>query len=708
MNNDDMFEPITGQASPLDDATSQANKAEIQEREVTLAWIKQQVDSAVRVANTPGDKYFIEQRGLRVDYSSSLVWAASYQYKAEAKLRQCLLFVVTNDKGEIVGVQSLEIDPLTGAKKSKTKPDKYSNGYTGEGFVFLGTSSELVATLVIGEGVETVLTRNMVSPCDSYACLGSLRFVQPKKHHKRVEILADTDKRDAARRLAKQYAEKGLSAYVVTVPDMVGVKADLNDVLQQSGLAAVRTAVEDAEAISIGTRNSLTNFKLEIGSDVEIAQRIIERLEEIYGTIIVCEGKIWRFDRTHWVAFEGDHLARFVHRADGATFADSEKKTRIVRLNKSRIASILDAVLKYRQEPNYFGAPPCGINCESGFIKIADDGTTELSPHARQWRQRHVVRGRWHGGGEPKNWQGSSLAKYLNNAFSSDKDAVAKINLLGETAGCTATGRGTKIPNPKAIVTYSDKGGTGKSAFLKLLRALPNKDAVASVPVGKFGDEKYTYRLIGKVLNATDELSHKAIKSDVFKRMITGDPVPARDVYCSAVDFVPVALHVFSTNVLPSFSGGMDGGTARRLLPIEFSHVVPEHERDEDLPERIINDEADLLLHFAVEGACRLMRQKGFTVPASSKILLEQWLLSGDPVRAWAAERLEVTTYENVIELSYLYHDFESWATNLGMKRDFLPNAIAFGKRLPSAVQGLESHRSDGSHYRNARLRPTI
>jgi hypothetical protein len=119
-----------------------------------------------------------------------------------------------------------------------------------------------------------------------------------------------------------------------------------------------------------------------------------------------------------------------------------------------------------------------------------------------------------------------------------------------------------------------------------LLRELPNPAAVASVRPAKFGDEKYA-----KVLNASDELSNRAVKADVFKRFITGEPVRARDVYRSATDFIPIAQHVFSTNVLPSFSGGVDGGVIRRLLPIEFPHVVPEKERDPDLLDRILRED---------------------------------------------------------------------------------------------------------------------
>src|ERR1700730_17219267 len=37
-----------------------------------------------------------------------------------------------------------------------------------------------------------------------------------------------------------------------------------------------------------------------------------------------------------------------------------------------------------------------------------------------------------------------------------------RVKLLGEIAGCTALGWGTRIRNPKAIVAYSSRGNTGK------------------------------------------------------------------------------------------------------------------------------------------------------------------------------------------------------------------------------------------------------
>jgi P4 family phage/plasmid primase-like protien len=362
--------------------------------------------------------------------------------------------------------------------------------------------------------------------------------------------------------------------------------------------------------------------------------------------------------------------------------------------------------------PRVFASPPRGINCESGFVTIGDDGEAELQPHARRWRQRHVTRGRW----PTKNREvfgDSLLAKYLHDAAAPDdiaepdqeRNSKDKINLMSEVAGVVALGCGTRLRQPKAIVAYSPEGNTGKSTFLQLLRSLPNPEAVASVPPGKFGDEKYTYRLIGKTLNAADELPDRAVRSDVFKRMIKGEPVPARDVYKSATDFVPIAQHVFSTNVLPSFAGGVDGGVLRRLLPLGFEHQLDEKECDPGLVSKILRDESDLLLNFAVEGARRLIRRGAFTIPSSSRELLQGWVNDADPVRGWAAERLEVTTFENVIGVSVLYADFLRWCEEQGLRRDFLPNVKAFGKRLRGVDPKLKFAVSHLAQCRNARLR---
>src|SRR4029077_11019547 len=152
--------------------------------------------------------------------------------------------------------------------------------------------------------------------------------------------------------------------------------------------------------------------------------------------------------------------------------------------------------------------------------------------------------------------------------------------LLAEVAGAVALGYGTKLRQPKALILEGKTAENRKSQVLDLLRGLLPNEAVASIPAAKMGNERFLVGLVGKHLNASDELSGAdAIASDVFKAVVTGEPVTGRDVYRPAVDFRSVAQNVFATNTLPSFKGGMDRGVQRRLLVVTFNRTIPENER---------------------------------------------------------------------------------------------------------------------------------
>ena len=262
-----------------------------------------------------------------------------------------------------------------------------------------------------------------------------------------------------------------------------------------------------------------------------------------------------------------------------------------------------------------------------------------------------------------------------------------------------------RLLSPKAVVLHGESGANGKSAIQDMFRGVANPEAVCAVPPTKFSDEKYAVQLAGKVLNAVDELGDKAIRKDSFKSVITGEPVPARDLWCSATFVRPVALHVFSTNTLPSFGRGIDGGVRRRLLPVAFEAVIPEAERIPNLGRCISSEEPDLLLHFAVDGAARLLKQGGFTVPASSQVLLDQWVSEVDPVRGWAAERLEITDEPAELPACKAYEDFVNWCTAGGTPKGYIPRRAAFGRRLKAAVPKLKAVKASTIKYTNARLR---
>ena len=107
-----------------------------------------------------------------------------------------------------------------------------------------------------------------------------------------------------------------------------------------------------------------------------------------------CYRRLVRPDPADSTKVAGDLAESYDVSADGLTFTFKLKQDakfdsgnpvtahdaafslqRVVKLNKSRVASIIDAAMRYRGQPDFFRDPPCGINCESGFMRIGDDGT---------------------------------------------------------------------------------------------------------------------------------------------------------------------------------------------------------------------------------------------------------------------------------------------------------------------------------------------
>ena len=438
---------------------------------------------------------------------------------------------------------------------------------------------------------------------------------------------------------------------------------------------------------------------LRIGSDVELAGLVADELSGLHGEVVHSEGEFWRFDGTRWVVIPETEIRLICHRYDGAPFGT--KMT--IRLGKNRINSILNELAAILEQRDFFANVPLGINCAAGFIAF-ENGEPTLLPHAPDYRCRHVLQGRWPINPALDVVRESLLSQLLRGCFLCDDDAEAKIHLLAEIAGAAALGYATRLRKPKAVVLVGTTAENGKSQILDLLRGLLPASAISSLPLGKFDEDRYVVQLAGKLLNASDELtSAAAIPADAFKRIITGEPTMGRDVYRNALTFRPIAQHVFATNDLPSFRGGMDRGVLRRLLVITFNRMIPEDERKEHIGQRIAHEEADLLLDFAVQGASRLIKRRYFEEPASSTDALNEWLIGADPVVAWLEEAVAIVAGMDPpkVQIGTAYGRFREWAVAQGYAEATLPSVKTFVQRVVNAggTRGVGRRRDSKGRY---------
>jgi putative DNA primase/helicase len=442
---------------------------------------------------------------------------------------------------------------------------------------------------------------------------------------------------------------------------------------------------------------------LNIGSDVEIAGRVVQGLVDRFGEVVSCDGAFWRYTGTHWEAIADKELWLTVYAYDGAQFLTPKGDPSLVKLNRSRVESILACMNPEIARPDFFAEAAVGINCASGFIRFDGQGTATLERHSPDHRCRHVLAGRWQASVTEDLKPSSLLHKLLDGCFQDDPDKSEKVDLLAEVAGVAALGYATKMIKPKALVLKGETAENGKSQVLDCMRALLPKDAVASISPARFDDRTFACHLVGKLLNAPDELAGTdALASEIFKQIITGEPLTVRDVYRSAFDFRPLAQHVYATNNLPTFRGGMDRGVRRRLMVLPFNRVIPEAERVEHIDILIGREEPDLLLDWAVRGAGRVIKNNSFTEPASSKAALEDWMYSADPVLGWLeSDRVEFAIGEHFPEIDTrdAYQYFRRWAIDEGFSDQKLPAINGFVQRVVAADKGITKERSNARRY---------
>jgi hypothetical protein len=111
----------------------------------TLAWIRQQIGAAQPIPGTPGEQYLVEHRELRPPWPLSLLWSEEFQITPHAPPCPCLIAVVTNQAGEIVAVQSTEIDLHTATKTGtpRSRSVSISEGAVSSGSIKAGSRRSL-------------------------------------------------------------------------------------------------------------------------------------------------------------------------------------------------------------------------------------------------------------------------------------------------------------------------------------------------------------------------------------------------------------------------------------------------------------------------------------------------------------------------------------------------------------------------------------
>ena len=367
--------------------------------------------------------------------------------------------------------------------------------------------------------------------------------------------------------------------------------------------------------------------KLTTGSQVEVAKLLCSSLEENYSFPIHTEGNFWSYSKTHWQQLDPTEVRQLVQTFDGARYRKSKLK-----LSKQFIDGVIHEAATMLAKPDFFTDAPHGANMLNGFICITTGGNVEVLEHNPEHRQRYCLKYEYEAS------KGVTFAGLLDKLFTGcfGYSAEEYGELILQIIGSAICGINTSLKEPKAFVLYGYTAANGKSTIQEIVRRIIPSNLICSIPPGDMDREQYLAKLLGKSVNLSDELSNAAaVASDKLKAVVTGDPVTAKIIYREPIEFKPTAVHVFSTNVLPSFKGGVDAGIERRLLVIPFSRSIPVEERITDLETKLMEEQGGTVISEAIRQAAIVLKNGAYTIPSPCKDATEQWMREADPIKNW-------------------------------------------------------------------------
>ncbi|WP_266202860.1 DNA primase family protein [Pontibacter kalidii] len=316
------------------------------------------------------------------------------------------------------------------------------------------------------------------------------------------------------------------------------------------------------------------------------------------------------------------------------------------------------------------------VNLLNGTLEIRPEGHVLRAPRPQDFLTYQL----------PFAYDPKAEAPMFRNYLNQVQPDPDRQKILAEYIGSVFVPSGM-LKLEKALLLYGS-GANGKSVFFEVINSMLGTSNVSNFSLQSLTDSSGYYRAkIGdKLLNYASEISGGRMQLDLFKQLVSGEPVEARLPYKDPFTITNYAKFIFNCNELPK-DVEHNNAFFRRLLIVPFEVTVPEEGQDKELARKITEQELSGVLNWVLAGLGRLMEQKGFTYSEAVERQLLQYKQGSDSVLLFLEDEGYKADMVSSMPFKALYSEYRVYCVESGYKSC---SRKTFSARLTAAGYQME------------------
>ncbi len=529
--------------------------------------------------------------------------------------------------------------------------------------------------VILAEGVETALSLWQATRQETWACLGISNMAKAPLPSKSTVILArDGDAPDSKatsqiRQAVFSMRKCGHKVGVASPPE----GKDFNDVLVEDGEEAIRAAIAGVCFEEEKKEEDAPHLQNVLYADEFLTMRFSGLHEEnlryvfLWDKWLIWNGKCWEIDDTLAVK---DACRSFVRTTSAEIMSKPEPNINLAASVASAktigaIERLARADRRHAERTETWDADLWLLNTPDGTVDLK---TGLLRPHDREDYCTKMTAATPEG--ECPMWM-----RFLNRALDGDQDMIA---FCQRVIGYGLTGE----VREHALFFLYGPGGNGKGVFLNTCyKIMASYAAIAPMEtfVATQNDRHPTDLAMMRgariVFSQETEEGQRWAKNKIAN-LTGGDAIPARFMRQDFFTYQPQFKLVFAGNHKPSLRT-VDEAMRRRINMIPFTVIIPEEERDPNLPEQF-RGEWPGILKWALEG-CLEWQRGGLQPPKAVRLATESYLAEEDTLQKFLDEKCFKTSQSESEEVSLLFASWKEWCAETG---EFVGSIKNFSQKL--------------------------